>query len=303
MEVIKALEDLQFKDIDLKGRRVVGAGTAVSDFDYMTMFDVKNITDALEPKQSDRSDTALSSTGPIRIGAYATRGAALAHRNSLFLASDRSFISFASNGSTWNYHAGTQRAAAADRPTPTSDEGGYRFYATDTQQETRWDGAAWLENIVFGTTVFTANNLMLGAGTRKVTPLGALGTTTTVLHGNAGGAPTFAAVSLTADVSGVLPGANGGTGQSGYAVGDLLYGSGASALSKLAASTAGCVLTSGGAVTAPAWSAAALYGSTAYTPTNVTTDRSFDADTVATPELADVVGTLIADLQTKGVLS
>jgi hypothetical protein len=33
-----------------------------------------------------------------------------------------------------------------------------------------------------------------------------------VLHGNAGGAPTFAAVSLTADVSGVTPIANGGTG-------------------------------------------------------------------------------------------
>ncbi|KKL66827.1 hypothetical protein LCGC14_2141090 [marine sediment metagenome] len=35
----------------------------------------------------------------------------------------------------------------------------------------------------------------------------------------------------------------------------------------------------------------------AYTPTNVTPDRSFDADTVAIAELADVVGTLIADLQ------
>jgi len=42
--------------------------------------------------------------------------------------------------------------------------------------------------------------------------------------------------------------------------------------------------------------------SPAYTPTNVSTDRAFDADTVAVAELADVVGTLIADLQTKGVL-
>jgi len=40
----------------------------------------------------------------------------------------------------------------------------------------------------------------------------AAGTTTTVLHGNAGGAPTFGAVSLTADVTGTLPAANGGTG-------------------------------------------------------------------------------------------
>ena len=40
----------------------------------------------------------------------------------------------------------------------------------------------------------------------------AAGTTTTVLHGNASGAPTFGAVSLTADVTGTLPIGNGGTG-------------------------------------------------------------------------------------------
>lgn len=46
-------------------------------------------------------------------------------------------------------------------------------------------------------------------------PLSALanqGTTTTVLHGNAAGNPSFGAVVLTTDVSGILPGANGGTG-------------------------------------------------------------------------------------------
>ena len=40
----------------------------------------------------------------------------------------------------------------------------------------------------------------------------AAGTSTQVLHGNASGAPTFSAVSLTADVSGTLPVANGGFG-------------------------------------------------------------------------------------------
>jgi hypothetical protein len=39
-----------------------------------------------------------------------------------------------------------------------------------------------------------------------------------------------------------------------------------------------------------------------YTPTNVSTDRAYDADTVAVAELADVVGTLIADLKLSGVL-
>lgn len=54
----------------------------------------------------------------------------------------------------------------------------------------------------------TANRLMLGGGTGvQPSALGA-GTTTTVLHGNAGGAPTFGAVSLSADVTGLLPSAN-----------------------------------------------------------------------------------------------
>lgn len=59
----------------------------------------------------------------------------------------------------------------------------------------------------------TASALILGGGAGAVpTAMGSLGTTTTVLHGNAAGAPTFGAVSLTADVSGILPTANGGTG-------------------------------------------------------------------------------------------
>ena len=52
----------------------------------------------------------------------------------------------------------------------------------------------------------TASALILGGGAGAApTPMGSLGTTTTVLHGNPAGAPTFGAVSLTADVSGILP--------------------------------------------------------------------------------------------------
>lgn len=58
----------------------------------------------------------------------------------------------------------------------------------------------------------TANSIVLGAGSQASAVLASLGTTTTVLHGNVSGAPSFGAVSLTADVTGVLPGANGGSG-------------------------------------------------------------------------------------------
>lgn len=61
--------------------------------------------------------------------------------------------------------------------------------------------------------LLTANALMLGGGAGAApTVLGSLGTTTTVLHGNAAGAPSFGAVSLTADVTGTLPTGSGGTG-------------------------------------------------------------------------------------------
>ena len=42
--------------------------------------------------------------------------------------------------------------------------------------------------------------------------------------------------------------------------------------------------------------------SSAYTPTNVSTDRAYDANATTTDELADVLGTLIADLQVAGIL-
>ena len=142
--------------------------------------------------------------------------------------------------------------------------------------------------------VLTANALVLGGGA-GATPsvLGSLGTTSTVLHGNVAGAPSFSAVSLTADVSGILPGANGGsgngffavsgpaaslktftfpnasatvltdnaavtvaqggTGLASYAVGDILYASAATALSKLADVATGNALISGGVTTAPSW--------------------------------------------------
>jgi hypothetical protein len=70
-----------------------------------------------------------------------------------------------------------------------------------------------LSGITTGTTrTMTAPNY---SGTALLTS--SPGTTTTVLHGNAAGAPTFGAVSLTADVTSTLPVANGGTNYTGGA--------------------------------------------------------------------------------------
>ena len=60
----------------------------------------------------------------------------------------------------------------------------------------------------------TANAVVVGNTAGDIKVLASLGTTTTVLHGNAGGLPTFGSVVLTTDVSGILPIANGGTAAS-----------------------------------------------------------------------------------------
>jgi hypothetical protein len=72
-----------------------------------------------------------------------------------------------------------------------------------------WAAPAGAGNVT--ATALTTNALVVGSGTTAISSLASLGATTTVLHGNAAGLPTFGAVSLTADVGGTLPLANGGT--------------------------------------------------------------------------------------------
>lgn len=89
------------------------------------------------------------------------------------------------------------------------------------------------------------------------------GTTTTVLHGNAAGNPSFAAVSLTADITGTLGIGNGGTGQTTQTnafdalaptttQGDVIYYNGTDNV-RLAAGTSGKFLQTLGSGANPAW--------------------------------------------------
>jgi hypothetical protein len=64
---------------------------------------------------------------------------------------------------------------------------------------------------------------------------------------------TITNVSLTSAVTGTLPVANGGTGLTSYAIGDILFASTATTLSKLADVATGNALISGGVGVAPAY--------------------------------------------------
>lgn len=94
---------------------------------------------------------------------------------------------------------------------------------------------------------YTAGDLLYASGSTTLSKLVA-GTSAQVLHG--GTTPSWSSVSLTADVSGTLPVASGGTNLASYTAGDLIYASGASTLSKLAAGTSAQYLAGG---STPAW--------------------------------------------------
>jgi len=102
---------------------------------------------------------------------------------------------------------------------------------------------------IFPTT--TEGDIMYRDDTR-VARLG-IGDANTVLRTD-GVVPEWDKVGLTADVTGTLPVANGGTGLASYTIGDLLYASAAAVLSKLADVSVGSYLRSGGVGAAPVWS-------------------------------------------------
>jgi len=109
------------------------------------------------------------------------------------------------------------------------------------------------------TTVKQINNVSLGSlatgilknttvtGAPSIAVAGDFPTLNQNTTGNAATATTAG------NVSGIVAAANGGTGQSSYAVGDMLFASTTTALSKLADAATGNSLLSGGAGVAPLW--------------------------------------------------
>lgn len=171
-----------------------------------------------------------------------------------------------------------------------------------------------------GNSSYTTGDLLYASAATTLAKLADVATGNALISGGVGVAPSWGKIGLTTHVSGVLPIANGGTNSStalnsnrimvssGGAIveasaltnGQLLIGS-TGAAPVAAALTAGSAIT----ITNGAGSITVALTGTAqtYTETNVTTDRAFDADTVAIAELADVVGTLIADLRARGIVA
>jgi hypothetical protein len=116
-----------------------------------------------------------------------------------------------------------------------------------------------------GLTTYAVGDLLYASGTTTLSRLADVATGNALISGGVGVAPSWGQISLTTTVTGTLPAANGGTGQASYTIGDLLYASGTTALSRLSDVATGSVLVSGGTSTAPAWSSSPTVTTINYT--------------------------------------
>jgi hypothetical protein len=158
--------------------------------------------------------------------------------------------------------------AAIAALSPTADNfivGNGTTWTLETPAQTRTSlGATTTGNSLFTAVDAAAARTAIGAGTSSttgtVTSVGGTGTVngltltgTVTSTGNLTLGGTLSNVSLTTQVTGTLPATNGGTGQSTYAVGDLLVGGATNTLAKLAGVATGSALISGGVGVAPSY--------------------------------------------------
>jgi hypothetical protein len=139
-----------------------------------------------------------------------------------------------------------------------------------------------------GIASYTIGDLVYASGTTTLSTLADVATGNALISGGVGAAPSWGKIGLSTHVSGTLPVANGGTGQTAsltqYGV---IYGLSTSAMSVTAAGTTGQVLV-GSTGAAPSWSALSSlsvssisFGSTGLTPATATTGAVTVAGTLA----------------------
>lgn len=203
--------------VDLAARRLAHASEAVDDDDVPTLSQVEALIAAAT--EVDETPDAPSRTA-IRIAPFAQRGSAVSARGTLFAATDRNYVTWASNGNVWIYVAGIQSGTLSpdQKPTLTTNDTGYLFRSTDFERLYRWSGSAWADapgqEKRFQVAWFPASihaDAVPGTGWQLCD-----GTAGVTRSTPTGGTTTFTAPDLTTDNRFIraVSGATGGTGGS-----------------------------------------------------------------------------------------
>lgn len=107
-----------------------------------------------------------------------------------------------------------------------------------------------------GQSVYAVGDVLYASTTTALAKLPDVATGNVLISGGIGAAPSYGKVGLTTHISGTLPVANGGTGATTLTANNVLIGAGTSAVTSVAPSTSGNVLTSNGTT----WASAAPVG-------------------------------------------
>ncbi|MBI4618423.1 MAG: hypothetical protein HY720_32800 [Planctomycetes bacterium] len=163
---------------------------------------------------------------------------------------------FEATGSGTNYTAFRAQAQAGDvtYTLPLADGTSGYFLTTNGTGTLSWSNSLPSTTTVSFANITGATNtsaaMLVGTGA-SLGPTGTGSITATIFTGS--GSTSNAVDLATTEVSGTLAAGNGGTGLSGYAVGDILYASAGTTLSRLADVATGNALISGGVGVAPSW--------------------------------------------------